>query len=62
MQPQFNPTITNMEKKGSASLPELPWLAVFLLLDISQPFQVGFRWDKRENLSAQSVQSNKPSS
>ena len=29
----------NGEKKGQASLSELPWLAILLLLPISQPFQ-----------------------
>ena len=42
MHNQFNPTSPEMEKKGSASLPEFPWLAILLLLAISQPFQVAF--------------------
>ena len=45
----------------SYTLPELPWLAILLLLAISQPFQVRFWWNKRENCSSQLVQSNKPS-
>ena len=50
MQPQFVPTSKKMERnKGPASLPELLWLAIWLLLAISQPFQAQFCWEKLKN-------------
>ena len=33
MHTQFNPTSPEMKKKGAASLPELPWLAIFVTFD-----------------------------
>ena len=55
---KHNFTQLTLKWKEKASLPELPWLAILLLLAISQPFQAGFWWDKRENWSTHFVQSN----